>query len=278
MSRLKNAAVLSVSALTALALAACGSEAGPSSNESKQPSVLELLASDLKGSLQKIANNTDSVDSVSVKVEGTAGGEKLTMQGAMDLRDPVKAEMTVTDATGTTKTVRMIGTAFYVEVGPEERADLDGKRWVKMDLSAASAQAGMEFTKQFEDIDPAKQVKTLLATEGITVVGEETVNGVRTVHYSVTAPLTTYLGQLDAEARKTVEQELNKNGIKDVKVDIWADEQYLPRRTRVVMGTISDITVDYTDYGKPVNVEAPPASETVDLLEMLKNLKDLVGN
>jgi hypothetical protein len=279
LSRWKNAAVLSVSAFTVLAMAACGTDAG-SSNETKQPSVLEQLASDLKGSLQKIVDTTDKADSVAMKMEGTAAGEKLSVQGVIDLRDPLKMEMTVEDPKEGSTTVRMIGSIFYVEVPEAERADMGGKRWIKLDLAAAGAQAGMDldFAKQFEGIDPTKQVKTLLATEGVTAVGEETVNGVRTVHYSVTAPVSAYLEQFDAETRKAVDQELNKNGVKEVKIDLWIDEQYLPRRAHVVMGTMSDLTIDYTDYGKPVNIEAPPASETTDLAEMLKQLGGLTGN
>jgi hypothetical protein len=133
----------------------------------------------------------------------------------------------------------------------------------------------MDFTKQFEDIDPTKQVKTLLATEGVTVVGEETVNGARTVHYTVTTPVATYLGLLDAKMRAGVEQQLTKNGVKEVKIDLWVDEQYQPRRAHMVMGTMNELTVDYTDYGKPVNIETPPPAETADFAEMLKGLKGL---
>ncbi|MFY1686862.1 LppX_LprAFG lipoprotein [Plantactinospora sp. WMMB782] len=275
MSRWKNAAVLTVSALSALALTACGSDAGAPGESSKQPSVLEQLASDLKGSLQKVVDKTDSTDSVTMTMEGTAGGEKIKMKGTLDLRDPVKAEMTMEGPTDAPTTIRMIGAVVYVEVPEADRADLDGKRWFKMDLGAAGAQAGMDFTKQLEDVDPTKQVKTLLATEGTTVVGEETVNGVATVHYTVTSPVATYLGQVDADARKTVEQELTKNGIKEVKIDLWVDEQYLPRRAHMVMGTMSDMKIDYTDYGKPVNIETPAASETADFAEMLKGLQGL---
>ncbi|MGX7675302.1 LppX_LprAFG lipoprotein [Plantactinospora sp. DSM 117369] len=276
MSRWKNAAVLTVSTFTALALTACGSDAG-TPGESKQSSVLEQLASDLKGSLQKVVDKTDSTDSVTMTMEGTAAGEKIKMRGALDLRDPVKAEMTMEGPDGAPTTIRMIGAVVYVEVPEADRADMDGKRWFKMDLGAAAAQAGMDFTKQLDDVDPTKQVKTLLATEGTTVVGEETVNGVATVHYTVTAPVTTYLGQIDADTRKTVEQELAKNGVKEIKIDLWVDEQYLPRRAHMVMGTMSDIKIDYTDYGKPVNIETPAASETADFAEMLKGLQGLEG-
>ncbi|PZF93497.1 hypothetical protein [Micromonospora deserti] len=277
MSLWKNTAVLAVSALTALALTACGSTPG-SSDAPKQPSVLELLASDLKGSLQKTIDTTDKTDSVTLTMQGTAAGEKISMQGVMDLRDPVKAEMTTAGPDGTPITVRMIGTMFYVEIPEADRASVGGKRWMKLDLTAAGAQAGMDI-KQFEDIDPTKQVKTLLATEGVTVVGEETVNGARTVHYTVTAPVATYLGQLDAKMRAGVEQGLAKQGVKEITIGLWVDEQYQPRRVHMVMGTMSDLTVDYTDYGKPVNIETPPPAETTDFAEMLAGLKDLpTGN
>ncbi|MEU2611888.1 LppX_LprAFG lipoprotein [Micromonospora sp. NPDC007271] len=276
MSLWKKSAVLSVSALTALALTACGAKAG-SSDAPQQPSVLALLASDLKGSLQKTVETTNKTDSVTLTMEGTTAGQKVSMRGVVDLRDPVKAEMTTATPDGTPTTVRMIGAAFYIEIPEKDRASLDGKRWMKLDLSAAGAEAGMDFTKQFEDIDPTKQVKTLLATEGVTVVGEETVNGVRTVHYTVTTAVTNYLGQLDAKLRAGVEKELTKQGVKEVKLDLWVDEQYQPRRVHMVMGTMSDLTVDYTDYGKPVNVETPPPAETADFAEMLKGLEGLTA-
>jgi hypothetical protein len=270
----KKTAVVTVSALTALTASACGVTSG-SSDAPKQTSVLELLASDLKGSLQKTIDATDKSDSVTLTMTGTAGGQKISMQGALDLGDPVKAEMTMADPDGSKTTVRMVGAVIYVEIPAEDRADMGGKRWMKMDLTAVSEQAGANFSKQFEDMDPTKQVKTLLAAEGVTVVGEETVNGARTVHYTVTTPVATRLGQLDAEMRATVEKQFATAGVKEIKVDLWVDEQYRPRRAGMVMGTMGDMVVDYTDYGKAVTIETPPPAETTDFAGMLQGLKGL---
>ncbi|OKI85873.1 hypothetical protein [Micromonospora sp. CB01531] len=270
MSLWKKTTVLAVSALTALAVTACAKPGSP--DAPKQPSVLELLASDLQGSLQKTIDTTDKADSVALTAEGTAAGQKVSMQGVMDLGDPVKLEMSTTGPDGTPVIVRMIGAVCYVEVPEAQRSALGGKRWMKLDLSAMGAQAGMDFSRQFEDMDPTKQVKTLLATEGVTVVGEETVNGARTVHYTLTAPVATYLGQLDAETRAGVEEEMAKQGVKEITIELWVDEQYQPRRVHMIMGAMYDLTVNYTDYGKPMNIETPPAAETGDLAEMLKGL------
>lgn len=274
MSLWKKSAVLAVTAVTAFAVTACGSDSDSSeSGTQQQTSVLQQLVSDLKGSLQKVAEATEKAESVTVKMEGTVAGQKFVMNGAIDLGDPVKFEMTMPGEDGPT-TIRMIGTTIYTQL-PESQRQADGKSWIKMDMAAIGEMAGMDVTKQFEDMDPAKQVKTLLATEGVKAVGEETVNGAATVHYTVNAPLSTYLGQLDAETRKNAEAELTKNGVTEVKIDLWVDEQYQPRRAHVVMGVMSDLTIDYTDYGKPVNVEEPPASETTDLAQMLEELKGL---
>ncbi|WP_433538937.1 hypothetical protein ACQPZK_15365 [Micromonospora sp. CA-249363] len=274
MSLWKKAAVVAVSALTALAASACGVTTGSSgsSDAPKQASVLELLASDLKGSLQKTMDVTDKSDSVTMTMTGTTGGEKISMKGVMDLGDPVKAEMSMEDPADGTTTVRLIGAVFYVEVPAKNRASMGGKRWLKMDMASVGKQAGMDFSKQFEDIDPTKQVKTLLASEGVKVVGEETVNGAKTVHYTVTTPVATQLAQVDAKLRAGVEKQFTAAGVKEITIDLWVDEQYRPRRAATVMGAMGDMVVDYTDYGKAVTIETPPAAETTDFAEMLKGL------
>ncbi|NYH45379.1 hypothetical protein HNR22_005106 [Micromonospora jinlongensis] len=276
----KKSVAVTVSALTALAVSACGTTSGGSggSDAPKQPSVLELLASDLKGSLQKTAEATNKSDSVTVSMTGTAGGEKVEMHGVIDLGDPAKAEMTVKDPKGEPTVVRMVGAVVYVEIPAADRAEMNGKRWMKMDLSAAGEQAGMNFGKQFEDIDPTKQVKTLLATEGTKVVGQETVNGAATVHYTVTVPMATYLQQMDAKLRAGVEQQMTKMGVKEITTDLWVDEQYRPRRAALKMGPLGDLLMDYTDYGKAVTIETPPTAETLDFAEMLKGLQGLTAS
>ncbi|MEU1396976.1 hypothetical protein ABZ403_13075 [Micromonospora zamorensis] len=272
MSLWKKTAVVAVAALTALAGAACGPQTGSTEAQQKQPSVLDLLASDLKGSLQKTVDATDKTDSVTVAMKGTMGGEQVSMQGVLDLGDPPKAEMTMTNPKGTTTTVRMIGAVIFTEVPPEARERTGGKRWMKLDMTGLGELTGTDFAKQFEDADPVKQVKTLLAIEGTTVVGQETVSGVPTVHYTVTTPVATYLTQVDARHRSDTEKALAAQGVKKLKIDLWVDEQYRPRRAGMVMGNMGDMVIDYTDYGKAVTIETPPPAETADLAEMLENL------
>lgn len=276
MSFRSKIAALTAASLSALVLTACGSgsDSGSSSapQEQEKKGVLALLAADAKGSLAKVMDSATKAKSVTITMDGTAAGETFKGGGVVLYGDDPKADLTV-ETGGTKVRTVMLGSVIYIEVPEADRAEMDGKRWMKLDASLAGEQAGNAFAKQMDDIDPIRQVKALLAGEQVTVVGEEEVNGVKTVHYTVTNPIGTYLDQLDADARAATEKELAKAGVKDVKTDLWVDEKYQPRRVHLVMGTASDVTVDYTDYGKSATIEAPPAAEVFDFAQMLEDLK-----
>ncbi|HEV7898196.1 MAG TPA: hypothetical protein VGP31_10170 [Planosporangium sp.] len=266
----RKAALVLVS-LGAFALAGCGPATGSSQGERKSDT-LTLLRSDAKGSVQKSADTTSKATSVTIVMNGTSDGKPIKGHGAVALGGPLKAEIVMEEAATGQTTVRMLGTAIYVQIPTKDRASMDGKSWMKMDLAGKDKAAG-EIARQLDNMDPSKQVKTLIASGSVTVVGEDTVGGVKTVHYAATAPIAAYLGQLDPTMRPQVEKVLTDKGIKEAKVDLWVDEQYTLRRSRSVLGTATDITVDYIDYNKPVTVTAPPAADTFDLAEMMNKLK-----
>ncbi|ASW55320.1 LppX_LprAFG lipoprotein [Plantactinospora sp. KBS50] len=271
MPSLKKAAVLAAASLTALALAACGQQTGSTgtTEESKPQSVLALLASDAVGSLKKTADTTAKSTSVTLTMTGTASGQKVQSHGVVALTEPRGLEMTVQDPSEGEITVRMVGDAIFVQVPKAQQAMLQGKKWLKMDLGGKDS---AEMAKQFDDMDPAKGVQRLLDGTDVTVVGTETIDGVQTVHYATTGSVDSYLGQVDTKLRKETQASLEKAGVKEIKTDLWVDEQYRPRRVHMVMGAVSDFTIEYSDYDKPVTVTAPPAGEVTDLSQLLGNL------
>lgn len=270
-SRWKSSAVLTVSALAVLGLTACGSKDAPPTWQ-KAPTVLELLASDAKGSLQKSADAAGKATSLTLAIDGKQEGGPVKGSARVALGTERKAEFTVEDPKDGPTTIRVIGTAFYVQVPAADQAGMGGKKWLKMD-AAAAGQAGIEgMATLIDDIDPAVQLKPLRVAETVTVIGEEAVSGVQTVHYTVTLPAATYLAELPATVRKGTETELTKLGVKEVKTELWIDEQYQVRRGRTFLNDANDIIVNFTDFGKPVSVDVPPAAETADFAEMLKGL------
>ncbi|NJC74163.1 hypothetical protein HC031_31280 [Planosporangium thailandense] len=266
-------------AVGALALTAgCGpKQTASSSAQNQQSDVLALMVKDVTGTVRKVVDKTSKATSVAVSMTGTAAGKKIDGHGVVAFGSQPQAEITTTVDTMGETTVRMLGSVFYVQIPAGDRDGLNGKSWMKMDLSKVGANGGA-MAKQFEDMDPSKQVRTLLDSGAVTAVGREKVGGVQTVHYAGTAPIAKYLGQLDTTTRSTVEQQLSAQGVTQVKIDLWVDDKYQPRRVHSVMGT-TDVTADYTDYGKPVSVVAPPPSDTVDFDDLMKNLSSLTtGN
>lgn len=274
MPRWKNIAVLAAATVAAVAVTGCGPTTA-SQETAQQSSVLELLANDLQGSLQEAADRTGEVETVRAAAV-VSGAEDFEMQIAMDLRDSVSYEM-VMEMEGEATTIRLVDSVMYMEIPEAERERSDGKRWMKLDVSAAE---GMGIDEQMQNADPVQQVKTLLEIEGVTVVGEETVDGTPTVHYSVTATAEEHLalleeqGKLDSAGQAEAADQMAEFGVTEIKTELWIDEQYWPRRARMTMGEMGVMTVDYTDYNEPVTIEAPPAAETADFADFLGNLAE----
>lgn len=255
-----------------LALAAgCGTKSGSSdSTNGQRQDPIAAMIKDVSGTVSKMVDTTSKAKSASIRMAGTSAGKKTNAHGVIQFGSPPQAEITTTIDAGSETVVRMFGPIFYVQIPAAQRAALRGKSWMRMDLTTVGKD-GAAVAKQFDDIDPSRQVKMLLDSGTVTAVGQEDVGGVRTVHYSGTAPVDKYLGNLDESLRSTAQQELSAQGATDVKTDIWVDEQYQPRRAHVVLGT-TDLTTDYSDYGKPVSVETPPAADTVDFDDLMRSL------
>jgi len=269
---------LAVVSIGALALGAgCGTKAdNPQSKESTQQNTgLASLRDDVLASLKKSEETAGKAKSVAIAMEGTSGGQSIKAHGAVAFGDQIMAEIVSEEGTDGPVTVRVLDTVFYVQIPEAERATLGGKSWMKMDLTQFGEESE-ELVRQFQDMDPTRQLKTLIASGEVKAVGEEKINGVDTVHYTATAPIATYLDQLEPSARAAVEKGFTDQGVSEVTTDLWVDADYQLRRAKSVMGN-TDFTVDYTDYGKAVNVEAPPAADTIDFSELMNQLGDLSG-
>jgi predicted small lipoprotein YifL len=266
---------VAVSALLFGALAGCGStpdsapDSAPSGSDQKQEqSPLAELVADVPGSLQKAASS-DKVTSVKFTMTGMTEETKVSGTGDMAF-EPLKMEMTIENAGEGSTAIRILDGAFYMKVPAEDRADMDGKTWMKVrpgEDSPFTASSG-----PWRDMNPVEQVKTLLAGGTAKAVGNETIDGVQTAHYSGTVPVAKAIEQVDAEYRSTAKKTYDDAGVKTITTDMWIDAEYRPHRAHVVAGSMSDLTVEYSGYNEPVTVSTPAASETFDFAKMLKGI------
>lgn len=268
MSRWRKLSALAVAAVTAVSMTACG----PNDSEGES-GALERLTDDVPGSLQAAADKAKETETVRADVVTSGGAADSEMQMTMDFRDSVSFEM-VGDVLGDPISIRMVDSAMYTENSAEDRELYGDKRWTKFDLSSSPA-GGMGLNQTLRETNPSQQIEALLELEGVTVVGEETVNGIRTVQYTVT---TTPEELAEAQPKGSVDSSDllaagDTLGVTEVTVDIWIDEEYLLRRFRSDLGEVVT-TVDYYDYNEPAQIEAPPAADVVDLEDAFKDLED----
>ncbi|WP_395362550.1 hypothetical protein ACHGLA_21765 [Streptomyces sp. YH02] len=226
---------------------------------------------------------------------GLEGGGTMEMTGVQGWNPTVtdltvKGSMLGAAGAGGADTMRMItlGNVMYMDMGAKQAAEMDGKRWLKLDMQAASEASsdkvlsksmagGLENMNQ----DPSKQLALLLDSPNLKHLGAEKVDGVETQHYKGTLTLEQMIAAnksldvLSEKDRADLVESVKKAGITAYETEVWVREDGYPARMDLGMksaqGTVK-MGMHYSDYGAEATVQAPPAKDTVDLFEMLKGL------
>ncbi|MGX1132471.1 hypothetical protein RKD49_004661 [Streptomyces glaucescens] len=228
------------------------------------------------------------------------GGGDMTMTGVMGW-DPTVMDLTMKGSMLATEPdapeqVRMIwqDDVMYMDMGAESAKDMDGKRWMKLDLGAAAEASGdEELTKQMTsglenmNQNPAEQLAMLMESPNLKHVGGEKVDGVETEHYKGTLTVKEMmesnesLDVLKPKEREQLLKNIEKSGIKGYDTEVWVNEDDLPVRMDVTMESPQgdvDMSMKFSDYGAKAEVELPPADETFDLFQMFKELGEMSGD
>ncbi|GAA2605915.1 LppX_LprAFG lipoprotein [Actinomadura fulvescens] len=164
------------------------------------------------------------------------------------------------------------GDTLYAKVPQLARFVANGKPWVKVDVNKLGQTTGFDVKSlidQVEKVSPAEQTKMFTASKDVRRVGQESVDGVRTTHYTGTVTVQDALNRLDAQARQKVQNWFPKGAANEkINFDLWTDKDGLPRKLESKGGSGQDsgtVTVLYSDYGKSVRVNPPPADQTGEL-------------
>ncbi|MDL4776323.1 MULTISPECIES: LppX_LprAFG lipoprotein [Thermomonosporaceae] len=156
-----------------------------------------------------------------------------------------------------------------------------GKPWVKIDVAQMGQRTGFDvkgLVDQVQKINPAEQTKMFTASKDARKVGEETVDGVRTIHYTGTVTVQDALNRLDPQAREKVRARFPQNAANEkISFDLWNGPDQLPRKL-VSKGVgeaakAGSVQVVYSDYGKSFGVNPPPSDQVGEL-----SMSGLLGN
>ncbi|MFC6879890.1 MULTISPECIES: LppX_LprAFG lipoprotein [Actinomadura] len=148
-----------------------------------------------------------------------------------------------------------------------------GKPWLKIDVNQMSQRTGFDvkgLIDQVQRVNPAEQTKMFTGSKDARRVGEETVDGVKTIHYTGTVTVQDALNRLDAQARQKVSTWFPSGAANEkISFDLWTDGDNLPRKL-VSKGTAKNgqsgtVQVLYSDYGKSFGVNPPPSDQVGNL-------------
>ncbi|WP_328296676.1 hypothetical protein OG389_01915 [Streptomyces sp. NBC_00435] len=246
-----------------------GASVGGSVGKQAVDSAETLVAALTKASDE--ASKAGSADiRMSVTMPGTGGvptqlngvyswGNGLAMEGEMSAKD-LQMEDLVADGT---ITYRLVDGAYYYGIDPAPSGPFAGKSWLKVEASAVLGEKGAAGMKAGNN-DPTAGLKSLKWASNVAKVGTEDVNGRSAVHYRATVPLDK-LG--DA---KSVFGAIGGSGATELVSDIWVDDKGMPARLNQTYGDVG-VNVDFVSFGVAKQIAAPPASETADITELIKN-------
>lgn len=150
--------------------------------------------------------------------------------------------------------VVVIGGDVYVKgLGPGE----PGRPWVKNTGESQQVAAALQ------KADPRQTLEMLSGLGTLRPAGHETVNGVPATKYSVTIDLAKVAKRHPGLAAAL--DVLIRQGITTQDLQVWVDAQKRPLRMTMTIhlpdNSTSVETVDYYDWGQPVSITAPPASQ-----------------
>ncbi|MBW1602524.1 hypothetical protein JJV70_10460 [Streptomyces sp. JJ66] len=244
---------------------------------------------------QRVAEFQSAKVKMTMKSPEELGGN-VDLSGVMQW-NPTAMDVTMSGApeSGMPQETRLVwlDNVMYIDAGEEMAAEMDGKQWVKLDFAALAEESGNEqlasaMTRGMQDQqNPAQQLAMLLNSPNIEHRGEETIDGQKTQHYSGTLTVEEALEANEALSEAFTEEEreqlwanVEKTGVENYEIAVWVNEDDLPVRMDMKTTTpqgVVEVTQHLSDFGDGADITAPPAGETADFFQELKEAAEEEG-
>jgi hypothetical protein len=230
--------------------------------------------------LQAAASNSQAAESsrftmdVTVDVEGEP--TTVSVDGVM-AGDGKTGELTVSLPIVGSIHERIVDGVIYMSLDsfPGASEELDGKQWVRLDPDQLKGDSALDgLADQAESNSPRQGLEYLQGLSGdVQDLGRDDVNGQPATHYRASIDYAKVLDQLP-DASDATRDALGELGT--VPADVWIDDQdRVVKMHMTIDGTAfgagsgtAELTMELSDFGVPVDVQAPPEDETVDFSEL----------
>jgi hypothetical protein len=149
-----------------------------------------------------------------------------------------------------------------------------GKSWVRLDLVQAAQKLGVDLNGLGTAAaqNPTSILDLLHSLGSVDTVGPETVDHVSTTHYRATIDLSKAAANLGSDGQALVSRLLAHGAPSSIPVDVWVGADGLVHKLTFNQTDGNDsvgLTLDISDYGTPVTVTAPAASDTLDATNLV---------
>lgn len=264
---------LAVSLLALAALAAvlvgCGATVDPvakaATNTAKAPS--------LRYALRVRLALPGATSPVTMTANGGYDSETSRLSMSMDLSGIAAAP----GAAGRLGRLQIVedGTVLYMSAPFLSDRLPGGKSWARLDLARAAKASGIDLSSLTAGQgDPRDSLAQLRSVGSVVKIGPATVRGVGATRYSVLVDLRKALARLSGANRDTFGRwidQLAATGHRYVPEDVWVGADGYVRRVQAELPTISgtvgsvSVTMDFFDFGAPLQIDVPPAAAVADL-------------
>ena len=261
-------AVAVLAASTLLALTACGSSEGLGSSAEEGQESAESTGSadeptdDTGGGELTESSFVSTITQAQLEASTTqldmtidATGQSITMTGQVEAADTLEesameAELEI-PGQGTIGMI-LVDATFYMNLG-----DVTGGKYIELSLDDPTAE---QFLGQLKSqMNPAEAIKALEgAVTGFEATGSDTIDGQET---------TTYVLEVDAQKVFAAQGTPLPPGVdvpEALTYTFWINDENLPLRMAVDMGSLGEIEMNFSEWGEPVDIQAPPPSQITD--------------
>jgi hypothetical protein len=246
-------------------------------------------AGTLAAAVTKTGTQTARI-AVTVSVKSTGMSMSFDITGAFDFAHS-RGMLTMGAPIGLTEL--FIAPKAYIKFSGGSGPTLpNGKSWFEVDATGLPADASSPLGALGTTGNPKDLLTSLTAIAGSEQkLGTGTVRGVPATEYQLNIDPAKTEAKVPSAERASVGKFFQSLGKGTLPVDVWLDGQNLVRRVQLSLrlpggsGALGmsgnpqlTVTMDFYDYGAPVNVSAPPANQVASTSQMFASSGVSVGS
>ena len=207
----------------------------------------------------------------------TENGSKTALSGTGEVEAGGKRDRMVASVSGTRVEMFTDGpyTLFAAEVlgVPAEQLP-SGVRWFKVDMRKLADVAGLSGSRlqALQNADPARMLERMRPyARAVRRVGEETVRGVKTIHYEMKLSLGDLL-KLLTEGVENPPKPSDEVEDAELPFDVWVDADDIVRKSRFRYDDgrkAVDLTTEVTDLDRDLRIDVPSGDSVLDVTDEL---------